>query len=334
MDIDQIREVVHEVWPGTPLQEINGWMSLRCPLARWTHQKGHDNAASAGISIHPDDTSIFNCFTCGTKKPFHEAIRDYAEFTGEDFDELIEEMEEGEFLGPTKLPGWDERREANLAELMQPLDETTTLDLYDTAVGHPYLKKRGISRKTAELLDLRFDPEDPVDGCPRILFPVRGADGLLYGFSGRDISGKAKLKVRDYAGLQKAHNILGAHLIARDRPDKIIVVEGLFDVANVYEQGFYAAGVMHSTMTKYQAEILNDFPQAKYLFYDDDKAGDKGAATAGPLLKDNAPTFDIAYPEVWIEDPDEEDGGHYAKDPGELLAEEIQEMIDHAVMLV
>jgi hypothetical protein len=333
MEIDQIREVVHEVWPGTPLQEINGWMSMRCPLARYTHEKGSDKTASAGVSIHPDGTSIYNCFTCGVKKPFHEAIRDYAEFTGEDLDDLIEELEEGEFLGPRELPDWDRRRQDNIAELLVPLDEATTLDLYDTAAGHPYLKKRGISQKTVELLDLRFDPCDPIDGSPRILFPIRGADGLLYGFSGRDVSGKARLKVRDYPGLQKAHNILGANLIARDKPDKIIVVEGLFDVASVYEQGYYAAGVMHSTLTKFQAEILNDFEGAKYLFYDDDKAGDKGAATAGPLLREYAPTFDIAYPEIWIEDPDEEGGGHLVKDPGELLADEIQEMIDHAVML-
>ena len=334
MQRDDIRSVLREVFGNIPMQEINGWVSIRCPLARWTHEKGSDASASAGVSIHQEGSSIFNCFTCGTKKPFHEMLRDYAKYTGEDLDDIIEEVEEDEFAGPTSLPEFDSYRNANVAEELTPLKEAVYMDLYDSAAGHPYLRKRGISRKTAELLELKFDPEDPADGHPRILFPVRGPGGELYGFSGRDVSGKAKLKVRDYHGLKKAHCILGAHLIARDNPEQVCVVEGLFDYANMYEQGFYGAAVMHSTMTPYQADILRDLPGTKYLFYDDDQAGDKGVVAGIKALRSYGPTFEVFYPRIWIEDSREPGGGHWLKDPGELEKDEIQEMIDTARLAV
>ena len=79
---------------------------------------------------------------------------------------------------------------------------------------------------------------------------------------------------------------------------------------------------------------MRDLPGAKYLFYDDDAAGDKGIKTAGPLLKEYAPTFEVFYPEIWIEDPKEPDGGHWLKDPGELEAGEIEEMIGQAKLII
>lgn len=334
MDKDQIREVVREVWGDWKMQEISGWYSMRCPLARYLHEKAADKTPSAGISIHPEGTSIFNCFACGTKKPFHEMLRDYAEYTGEDLDDIIDELEEGEFLGPKSLPEFGSHREANLAEVLMPLNEGVYMDLYESAAGHPYLRKRGISNETAHKLELMFDPKDPADGFPRILFPVRGPGGQLYGFSGRDVTGRAGLKVRDYHGLKKAHCVLGSHIAARDSPDKVMIVEGLFDYANMHQQGYCGVAVMHSTMTEFQAAIVRDLPGAKYLFYDDDKAGYKGMDIAGPLLKNDSPTFEIEYPDIWIEDPKEADGGHWLKDPGELEREEIEEMVAAAKLLV
>lgn len=326
------REVIHDVLkdvfgPSIETKDIGGWVSICCPLSDWTHQHGRDSNPSAGVSVNENGTSIFNCFTCHNKFPFHVMLAKYAEYTGEDLGDLIEELEEEEFLGPRSLPRWDALKGGTDKAIQMPLDESIFMTLYDSAAGHPYLRKRGISDATARKLELMYDPRDS-QGEPRILFPVRGPDGLLYGFSGRAIRDGVNPKVRDYHGLQKANNVLGAHLVTRDNPDKVLVVEGLFDYAATHECGYHGCAVMHSTLTKAQADILRDFGKPTYLFYDNptiDQAGADAIETAGRQLMHYVPTMRVRYPVVEIED---DDGVHLLKDPGELTPEEIKAMID------
>jgi len=329
------REGIHELLqdvlgPNTYRRDVGGWVSIHCPLATWTHEKGADNSPSAGISVN-DGVSIFNCFTCHKRMPLHGLLRQYGTYTGEDLEDLIGEVEDEGYLGARTLPDWDGMKAANLVETLMPLDEGIYMDLYDPAAGHPYLRERGISDETANKLELLFDPEDPADGFPRILFPVRGPEGLLYGFSGRDTTERARLKVRDYAGLQKAKCLLGAHLIASEATN-ILLVEGLFDYANAWEQGYPGAAVMHSTLTEAQAEIVRGLSKPTYLFYDDDRAGHDGAQTAGRLLQNYVPVMRVRYPEIWIDDPREDDGGHWLKDPGEMESEDFEVMIRDAIL--
>ncbi len=91
---------------------------------------------------------------------------------------------------------------------------------------------------------------------------------------------------------------------------------------------------MHSNMTPAQAEIFRDFSKPNYLFYDDDDAGDKGVKAATEALIDYIPLMKVRYPEIWIEDPREPDGGHYVKDPGELLREDFEWMRSDASLIV
>ena len=271
-----------------------------------------------------------NCFTCGNKAPIHGLLRKYANFTGEDLDDLIEELEDEAYLGAREMPSWEEVEAARMDEPLLVLDKAIFMDLYEPAAGHPYLRERGISDKTANKLQLMVDPRDPADGEERILFPVFGLDGDLHGFTGRATNPGARLKVRDYHGLAKAKCVLGAHLLRSTKPRRALVVEGLFDYANAWEQGQAAAAVMHSSMTDPQAAIFRELGLPTYLFYDNDAAGQKGVVMAGVALSRHQATMRVRYPEVWVENPAEEGGGHWLKDPGELLAEEFEEMIRDA----
>lgn len=327
MQRDQVYEVMHEVMGrGWAMRDLGAWVSMKCPLAPWTHERGHDNSPSFGISVNEDGVSIANCFSCHYKNTLSNLIREYAKYTGDDFDELADEVEEGEFLGPSKIPSWEEMKYKE-EDILMPIDEGIYMDLYDSAVGHPYLKERGISKATTRKLELLYDPKDPADGQPRILFPVRGPDGLLYGFSGRATSKGAKLKVRDYAGLAKKQMVLGSHLAAD--ASKIILVEGLVDYASVHEMGEVGCAIMHSAPTEEQANILKDLARPTYFVLDNDQAGRSGTYTAARMLVGHMPLFRTQYPRVRIED-DSEQGWHWLKDPGELTREELQAMIDDA----
>lgn len=326
MDADGILQVVRDVFGRNWKTEVAGkWVRMACPIARWTHPRGQDTNPSSGISINPSGVSIFNCFTCGKPTPLHGLLRRYSEYTGEDLEGLIEELEDDAYLGPRTLASWDARYHQEEEQLA--LDKDVFLDLYEPAAGHPYLQERGISDETANRLQLMVDPADPADGEERILFPVFGYGGELRGFSGRATNKEARLKVRDYLGLHKGHNLLGAHLFADRQADKVLVVEGLFDYANAWECGYPAVAVMHSTLTEQQAIMLREIGLPTYLFYDNDEAGAKGVEVAGKALARYQPVMRVRYPKIWVENPSEEGGGHWLKDPGELLAEEFEAMV-------
>lgn len=332
MDAPELKQIVRDVFGHSYRTTVlNGWLQIRCPLSQWTHEKGKDNRASAGISIKPNDVSVFNCFTCHFKAPLPGLLRKFSQYTGDDLEDLIEELEDEAYLGARSLSEWDDRG-AELAPLV-PLNKELYLDLYDSAAGHPYVSSRGISRRTAKKLQLMVDPCDPADGEERILFPVFGPDGELYGLSGRATNSEARLKVRDYHGLQKGRNVLGAHLIAQEKPDKVLIVEGLFDYANCWQHGYPAIAVMHSTFTDAQAEIVRGFSLPTYMFQDNDKAGQDGRDRATEMLCDYQPVLHVEWPDVFIQDPDDpDDEGHYLKDPGELLPEEFEQMIEGATL--
>ncbi|KGP00285.1 hypothetical protein JT27_18315 [Alcaligenes faecalis] len=336
MERGQIKEVLRDVFGGRhPFKDLGDWISLTCPLAQWKHEKGSDTRPSFGISVNENDTSVVNCFTCGTKKPFHAFLREYADLSGRDLDAIINEVEKDEFLGPTTLEGWDAIKAANMAELDMPIDEGTYMDIYPSAENHPYLRSRGISNRTVQALELRYDPGDySQDKEPRILFPVRGIDGLLYGFSGRATRKSAILKVKDYYGLKKGNNVLGAHLGISDSRDFVLVVEGLVDYANSWECGYPGCAVMHSSMTEAQSRIFQEIGKKIYSFYDDDAAGDKGQIAMTKMLYPYLPIMHTTYPEVWIEDNNDPEGGHWLGDPGEMEASEFKEMIDNAWLYI
>lgn len=208
--------------------------------------------------------------------------------------ELIYSLEMQGFV----LPDWE-----NPLEEEDVLKELSSdyLDVYDHAVGHPYLKLRGISDDTAEKMQLRLDVDR--QGAERILFPVMGTGKELYGFSGRAVLPNVDPKVRDYHGLKKRKVLLGAQFIPNF--DYIVVVEGLVDAAVMIGNGFPAVAVMHSGLTEDQAAILIDQDKPVYLMFDNDSAGRKGALQACERLQHHIPVLRCIYPYDEMTDPAE-----------------------------
>ena len=339
MDAKAIKQLAADVWGYRGLAQTGAWVSMSCPLAPWTHAHGSDSRESAGISIHDSETSIFHCWGCQRKYPLSSLLREYAELSGEDLSNLIDEVEDEQYLGPLSLPSWDESRRRSLLDdggEEEILEKAIWFNVYRSAVGHPYLRDRGISDETCERLQLRIDPEDSADrhaglpGVERILFPIMKPDGTLCGFSGRDTTGTSPLKVRDYSGFRKAKNLLGVHLAAQDPRDYVVLVEGLFDYASGQEAGEPTVAAMHADLTDEQARMLRGLGKRVYLMYDNpevDKAGARAIDIAGQKLCNYIPVLRTRYPSILIES---DDGPRKIKDPGELLAEEMKEMVEGA----
>lgn len=328
MDRKEIKDFIREViGPNTVTADNDKWVSLPCPLSPWTHAGGQDRNPSAGISVKPNGTSIFNCFTCHSKGKLSYLLRKLEAYTGEDWRAMADAIDRGEFYSGS-VPQWGDTGEKEDV-LPPPISKEDYFDLYDPLVDHPYLRARGVTRKAARIMELLHDPGD--GGEERILFPVYGPDKALYGFSGRAVRKEAKLKVKDYYGLPKRLLLLGAHLV-QPEDEFVILVEGLFDYARMVTHGLPGMAFMSSTLTKAQAEIVKDIGKPVYFFHDNDGPGEDAREKAKELLWRHVPVMKVRYPkERTVETP--EGDLRVAKDPAELTKEQIEKMIDDARLM-
>lgn len=326
MDRTEIKELVKEVLgPNTQLVDHTKWVSMCCPLARWTHVGGADSSPSSGISVKEDGVSIFHCWGCGSKGTVPWLLKELEKYTGEDYRSIIRTLEDGEYLGGS-LPEWGTARKEKVEERIL---DSEYLDLYDSAVGHWYLRERGILKSTARDLGLLVDPCDS-EGDERILFPVFNRHEQLVGFTGRAVLDKARLRVRDYHGFQKAYSLLGVHLIDPEDP-YIVVVEGLFDFAKVYQYGYSTVATLHAGLTEGQARILEDIGKPLVLMYDNDQAGRTATEAAEKLLGRKLPLSVAKYYPRGVKGSRRKE--ECPKDPGMCTMEEIDKMVDKARIL-
>jgi DNA primase len=315
MNAEGIKDVLRAVGHTSQMSVDGGWVRTTCPFAAWRHDGGHDTHPSFGVHIEEDGTSIFNCFGCKAKGPLVYLLNLMERYTGEDYKELRRDIDNNE-LYMSVMPEWTEKTGVRKFAPLKPIDEHM-LSIYPLATSsNPYLYKRYIeSEQVIYDLELRIDPNNK--GAERILFPVRGVDGKLYGFTGRATDDEVTPKVRDYFGLPKRQLLLGAHAINPEQP--VILVEGLFDYAMMRQYGYQSMAVMHSSITEQQAMILKDLGAALYIFFDNDKAGKIGAIQVEEVMKPYVPVWRISYPKG-------------CNDPAELEYEEVEEMIDRATL--
>lgn len=303
-------------------KDVGNWVSIPCPFARWTHERGTDNKPSAGISVtEPGEHSIFNCFTCGqeTRGPLARMLSLLEDYSGDSYSDLKDSIyDDEEFSG--FLPDWGSRRRRTIVDRTEVNDDY--LELYSPAYGHWYLEQRGITDDTVGRLGLLVDDADS-RGDERILFPVRHRDGVLAGITGRATDDTVEPKVRDYHGLKKEQVLLGLHTIA-NVSEYIVIVEGLFDYAVMQQYGYAAVATMFAGMTDTQSRLLIDLGIPIVLFYDNDMAGRRAAKEAAPVLAKQLPVSVVTYGKTGL--------GSDVKDPGEATEEEVRTLINKAVL--
>lgn len=295
MDRVSIKEFLRELHenPNVLIEDRGDWVGSTCPLSPWLHERGTDNHISFGIKVDDNSQSAFNCFSCHKAGPLTKLVDLVEEYSGRDLSTIRVSVDDTDYLSPY-VPKWDGRKRMdNTIVNLEPADESV-IEIYDSAVGHWYLAQRGILDETAAFLNLRVDPDNK--GEERILFPVYDHHKRFFGFSGRSTHDDTELRVRDYFGLPKRQLLLGSHLINKDVDKYIILVEGLFDYAQVWNYGYSAVAALHSSLTLTQTNILIEIGLPVVCMFDNDQAGRNGQEIVKQSLARHIPLFKVRYP--------------------------------------
>ena len=178
-----------------------------------------------------------------------------------------------------------------------------------------YLRSRHITQE--EITEYQIGFAAVGDMAWRILFPVFGEDGDVYGCAGRDFSGESKLKYRNSEGLKLLFN--GQH-----KAHRAVVVEGPVDTLAVCRvlsrefPGTIGVGALGSAITEQQLAQLAKYDSVIH-FPDFDVAGVKGAVS-------RAEACDNVGIETYIIEPWTMDGS----DPGDMQHAQIAQAIRSA----
>lgn len=293
------------------------WVTCRCLLARWTHQKKKDTTASFGVNLK---SANFNCFACqsGTledlvgalelyeKKDPSGKTRDFARardlISGIDLDEPLPEY------GATSE-----------IEVFYPWSEfwlDTFVPATQSPEGQAYLASRLVTPEHADRYDLRWDPERKMIVCP-----FRNVWGQLAGARGRAVNEWAGLQHYDYkfnghdnSGLVFYNEQVLQEAVAAHRP--IVIVEGQFDLLAVTRVYPYVVANLTAKPTPHKLATLNNCPDGVLLMLDNDDPGKQAAAKWAEGIK--VPCGSVSYDAAY-KDP--------AKIPLLLLPETLGELV-------
>jgi DNA primase len=222
-------------------------------------------------------TGIFNCLSCG--------------YSGNLFNHFGEK------------PDWLQiRRERLKSMISDKLVETSGLSIPDNAI--PFDQDwRGISASTFRKFEAFQHSNSEFIG--RVVFPVRSITGKIIAFCGRH-QGQVDPKYLFHP--------TGARLplfpIVKPIQGRIILVEGIMDMINLHDKGLTNAvcafGVNKVTVDKINILKIQGVSGID-IYFDNDEAGQTGAAKLKDLLESNELTSrNIIFGKI--------------KDPGELTA--------------
>jgi DNA primase len=148
---------------------------------------------------------------------------------------------------------------------------------------HPYLASRGLTPHTVRTFGLGlYTGKGLLRG--RIVIPIHNACGELIAYAGRAINGEEP-KYRFPAGFRKSLVLFNLHRALATGARAAIVVEGFFDTLAVHQAGYPAVvGLMGSTLSRYQTDLLTTHFDRVVLMLDGDEAGRLGAMNIAQTL--------------------------------------------------
>jgi DNA primase len=267
-----------------------GQLSCMCPLAKWMHKGGTDNRPSFSIRVG-DEPSVYKCFTCGESGTLAQLVESYAALSGEDLKGVAHAIRQGDKPSlRTKLShAVSSATDHTIRSLSAVEISDSVLDRFKPAESVPlcldYLSSRNFTKTCAIKFQLLFDPTST-----RLVFPIRNQGGGLVGAVGRSLADGPKFY--NYFGFESSKCLGGIDKL-EERYDRVLLVEGMFDVMRVsqFEGDLNAQAVctFKAEASDFQCGLLSGLAKPILLCYDGDMAGYKGSAKTFRRLKAKVP---------------------------------------------
>lgn len=248
---------------------------------------------------HPDNnpstrvdksSGLFNCFSCG----FKGNIFTYFNILNNTASIRVSKLKQ------------------KLTDLIQHSKPLEMPELYV-----PFCKNyRGISPETYKHFGA-FTTHSVEELSDRICFPARNSSGDIVAFIGRHLLSDSNPRYKNYP---KGAKIPLVPSKLEKSNSSLVLVEGIFDMLNLYDKGLTNVVASMGTTTISKDNAQDRFMTFKaqgvnkvYILFDGDDAGRKASQSLKPILEDIGLTVEI------LELPDD-------TDPGELSASEIKSL--------
>lgn len=173
-----------------------------------------------------------------------------------------------------------------------------------------FLSAKGYSEQEligSSLSVLRYDHLEDLF-ARRLVFPIHDPQGRCIAFSARTIDPNGQPKYINSAETDiytKGSTVYNYHRVAQQqRPERVLVVEGVFDVLAYHVAGIpNVVATLGTSFTKAQIRLIKRLSSQIVIGYDGDQAGQSAAYKLGKALHQEHVTVEVCYNDG--QDPDE-----------------------------
>lgn len=300
MIVEHLQKFFQRFTGEIPNRSNGGNLYVKCPLAKWTHEKGHDNRPSMSVRI-ANSRSVCYCWGCkfkGTLVHLVKEVGKYEDIYEQLYIDLINSYETDSFKNFTDGCYFEVDDIFNPKPLVQVYNESL-LDTFRPLNDH----YRSVSFETTRDFCLMYDRQED-----RIVFPVRNISGELAGAVGRACNPDAFVKYKNYWNFKKGRVLFGEQFVQNDT---CIIVEGPYDVLCVYDAvkglGYDVLGLLGAHPSEEHIEKLLTWYTRCIIFTDNDRAG---LEAASKLVKGLGGSIEVEYLVY---------GSFAQKDPGDCV---------------
>lgn len=295
-------------------------MQISCPLAADPnrHSSSFDEKPSCGVSVNGQEPSKAYCHaaSCGWRGSFLDLVREAVKIRrigreNKHLVDLIKWVKEQETYDLASMLEAKREKVSNAPKTLyaakqsrskaQVMPESRLAHM--SREYHKYAKFRGLTEKSWDRWDMRFDPRKKA-----IVFPVRMSNQKLVGMTGRAVNDDDDEPKKNYPGFDKGYHLLGEVFM---RPmTNIIIVEGPIDCVNVdafLGDRACVVATLGEGFSEDQAKLVRGMnPPKVFIFADGDKGGRMIQSKIVDALGKRVVLYSMKTP--WGKDPGKLDG--------------------------
>ncbi|MBA7513764.1 DNA primase [subsurface metagenome] len=234
-----------------------------CPI----HNKNHFNKNSFSVNT---EKNIWHCFSC-------DAGGNILDFVA--FMEDVDIRQAGLLIKKWfRIDSQKDEKMAKKKEEKEKENRPLTFKLKNLDSNHSYLKERGLKEEMIKEFSLGYCKRGLLKG--RIAIPIHNEKGELVAYAGR-YPGDPPEEESKYIfppNFKKSLILFNLNRVEGEEKE-LILVEGFFDVFNLWQNGFRnTVALMGSSLSKEQERLIIDYlgkNSRLTLFFDADESGKK-----------------------------------------------------------